>query len=123
MKRPTSSANTYNSYQHGYQPPVFYAADQTKTLEDTTKTFYQADETAGHVLNSLQAQRQQISHAHTNANGMRETTDAAKRELEELRRKYREKKQRLYMWIAGLAFVDMMLFFRILQCHGNFYCF
>lgn len=121
MKRPTSG--NYNSYQHGYQPPVFYAADQTKTLEDTTKTFYQADETAGHVLHTLQGQRQQISSAHNNAKSMKDMTDETKRELENLKKKYRERKQKLYVWIGTLAIVDVLLLLRIFQCHGNFYCF
>ena len=140
MKRPSTSnpssgsggsANNYNSYQQGgasatttgYQPPVFYAADQTKTLEDTTKTYYQADETAAHVLNQMTAQRQQILGAHDNVFEMRNTAAQAKRELEELRQKYRQKKLRLYLWIAGLSIVDLLLFIRMVQCHGNFYCF
>lgn len=136
MKRPNTSnppsagsTNKFNSYQQGstsvvsgYQPPIFYASDQTKVLEDTTKTFYQTDETAGHVLNQLTAQRHQILGAHDNVWEMRQTTEKAKRELEDLRQKYRQKKQRLYMWIAVLALTDTLLFFRILQCHGNFFC-
>ena len=127
MKRPTSNPNTgenrYPSYQQGsYQPPVHYAADQTKKLEDTTKTFYQADETAGHVLGHMTAQRHQIEGAHGNVWEMRQATDKAKREIEELHAKYRAKKQRLYVMIAGLSLVDMLLFFRILQCKGNFFC-
>jgi hypothetical protein len=147
MKRPTISQNnsnpssalggmsTFNSYQKGgtqaatpsgnagYQPPVFYASSQTDVLRDTTKTFYQADETAGKVLDQLTMQRQQITGAHDNVWIMRQTTEKAKRELEELRQKYRQKKHRLYMWIAILSIADILLFFRILQCHGNFYCF
>lgn len=126
----SSGTNTFNSYQRGsttvtpgYQPPVFYASDQTNVLEDATKTYYQADETAGHVLNQLTTQRQQIMGAHDNVWQMRQTTEQAKRELEGLRHKYQQKKQRLYMWIAILAITDTLLFFRILQCHGNFYCF
>ena len=74
MKRASNNniAKTYGSYQQGgvggggvtgggsYQPPVHYAKDQTKSLEDTTKTFYQTDETATRVLNQMTAQRQQI---------------------------------------------------------------
>jgi hypothetical protein len=115
MKRPTSSGGggTYNSYQHGsntsnnninnsnsnnYQPPVFYAADQTQTLAETTTTFYQADETAGHVLSTLQAQRQQIGNAHDQAKRMKDATDAAQRELELLHRKYRAKNGCTFGW-------------------------
>lgn len=107
----------------GYQPPVFYASDQTDVLRDTTKTFYQADETAGRVLDQLTLQRQQISGAHDNVWHLRQTAEKAKRELEELRQKYRQKKQRLYMWIAILAATDFLLLIRIIHCHGNFYCF
>ena len=140
MKRPNTSnasaggATNYSSYQQqgppnimatgiGYQPPVFYAADQTKTLEDTTKTYYQAEDTANQVLQQMTAQRQQILGAHGNVNELRITAEKTKRELEALRVKYRQKKQKLYMWIAGLSIVDLLLFIRILQCHGNFYCF
>ena len=142
MKRPNTSssssggaANYYSSYQQqgtagltagagtGYQPPVFYAADQTKTLEDTTKTYYQAEDTANQVLHQMTAQRQQILGAHGNVNELRLTAEKTKRELEDLRIKYRRKKQKLYMWIAGLSIVDLLLFIRMLQCHGNFYCF
>jgi hypothetical protein len=140
MKRPINSnpnsGNRFQSYQKGggfsasgapvgtgYQPPVFYAESQTRTIEDTTKNFYQADETAGNVLNQLTSQRHQILGAHDNVSRMRETTDKAKKEMEELRQKYRQKKQRLYMWIALLGVIDTLLFLRILQCHGNFYCF
>jgi hypothetical protein len=129
-----TGTSNLNSYQHGttasglgsmmsgYQPPIFYAADQTRVLEDTTKAFYQADESANQVLSQLSGQRQQIVGAHDNVYRMRDATDKAKREMEELRSKYRQKKQKLYMWIAGLAFVDILLFLRMLQCHGNFYC-
>jgi hypothetical protein len=133
MKRPTttSSSGLYNSYQHGgntnnasshYQPPVFYAADQTQTLQDTTKTMFQADETAGAVLDGLQRQRQQIIGARDNATTLKEATDAARRELELLRQKYRAKKQKLYIWIVALGILDVLLFVRIVQCRGNFFC-
>lgn len=132
MKRPGSNPSTGNSrpfpsYQSagttpGYQPPVHYAADQTAVLEDTAKTYYQADETAGNVLAKMTAQRQQLTSAADNVWEMRHATDTAKRELQELQQKYRQKKQRLYMMIAGLAITDLLLFFRILQCRGNFFC-
>jgi hypothetical protein len=143
MKRPTSSSGGggsgthYNSYQHGsnpsnnpnnnsnsnnYQPPVFYAADQTKTLAETTTTFYQADETAGHVLSTLQSQRQQIGNAHDQAKRMKDATDAVKNELELLRNKYRAKKQRLYLWMVALGLLDALLLIRLLQCRGSFFC-
>ena len=121
-----SSGNTFNnssSYQHGgYRPPIHYAADQTKVMEDTTQAYYQADETAARVLSQMTAQRQQIEGANNSVWGMREATEKAKREMSELHRKYREKKQRLYITIALLGLTDLLLFLRILQCHGNFYC-
>ena len=125
MKRPSTgsgNASQFNSYQHGYQPPVFYAEHQTQTLEDTTKTYHQAEETSGHVLNQLQIQRNQLLNTHENVDNIKQISEIAKRELEELKRKYREKKQRLYLWIAILSITDALLFFRIIQCHGNFYC-
>jgi chromosome segregation ATPase len=127
MKRTNSnnSGNKYRSYQQGgsqYQPAVHYAADQTTVLEDTTKSYYQADETAAAVLQSMQGQKQQLNSASNNVWDMRQTTEKAKREIESLHKKYREKKQRLYATIALLALTDMLLFFRILQCRGNFFC-
>ena len=84
-----------SSYQQGtYQPPVHYAADQTKTVEDTTKIFHQTDETAGRVMDQMIAQRQQITGAHDKVWHMREKTEQAKRELQDLQYKYRQKKRR-----------------------------
>jgi hypothetical protein len=106
----------------GYQPPVHYASDQTKTLEDATKTLYQTDETAGSVLQKMTAQRQQIGSASDNVWEMRQATEAAKREILMLQQKYRQKKRNLYALIALLSVTDLLLFFRILQCKGNFFC-
>lgn len=115
--------STVPSYQHGgYRPPIHYAADQTKTLEDSTQAYYQADETAARVLNQMTAQRQQIQGANNSVWGMREATEKAKREMTELHKKYREKKQRLYVTIALLGLTDLLLLLRIFQCHGNFFC-
>lgn len=130
MKRPNTSNpssgnNNYSSYQQGanqYQPSVHYAADQTSVLEDTTKAYYQADESAAAVLQSMTSQKQQLNSASNNVWDMRQTTEKAKRELEALHTKYRAKKQRLYVTIALLALTDTLLFFRILQCRGNFFC-
>jgi hypothetical protein len=107
---------------NGYQPPIHYAADQTSTLEETTSAYYAAERTAGEVLGQLTSQRSQLHHANDDVWQLRESTEKAKRELESLRIKYRQKKQKLYMMIALLSTVDMILFFRILQCHGNFFC-
>lgn len=118
----TSGGHRFFSYQQGYQPPVHYAADQTRTMEDTTKTFHEADAQATQVLQHMRGQRQQIQGAHNDVYEMRQATEKAKRELEALQKKYREKKQRLYVMIAILSLVDTLLFFRILQCGGNFFC-
>jgi hypothetical protein len=132
MKRPNTSNpssgngnNNYRSYQQGgnqYQPSVHYAEDQTAVLEDSTKAYYQADETAAAVLQSMTEQKQQIHGASSNVWDMRQATEKAKRELQQLHTKYRIKKQRLYVTIALLGLTDMLLFFRILQCRGNFFC-
>jgi len=106
----------------GYQPPIHYASDQTKTLEDSTKVYYQADETAGNVLQKMTAQRQQLEGAHDNVWEMRQATEAAKRELKALQQKYRQKKQRLYIVISLLSITDLLLFLRLLQCRGSFFC-
>jgi hypothetical protein len=106
----------------GYQPPVHYASDQTKTLEDAAKTFYEADETAGNVLQKMTAQRHQIHSASDNVWEMRGATESAKREIQALQQKYREKKRRLYVMIAVLSVTDLLLFFRLLQCRGGFFC-
>jgi hypothetical protein len=118
-----SSTNTATTNSFGYQPPsILYANDQTSILEDTSKTYYQVDEVAGRVLNQLTLQRQQILHAGEDVYQMQHTADMAKNALETLRTKYRHKKQRLYMWIAILSVADILLFLRMIQCHGNFYC-
>lgn len=124
MSNPNSADMKVRSYQQGgtYQPPVHYAADQTATLEDTTAAYYQADETAQAVLQNMMAQKGQLHSAHDNVWEMRQATEKAKRELQDLHAKYRRKKQRLYAMIAALALTDFLLFFRILQCHGNFFC-
>jgi hypothetical protein len=106
----------------GYQPPVHYAASQTKVLEDSTKAYYQADETASNVLQKMTEQRQQIGGANNNVWAMRKATEQAKQELIELNKKYRLKKQRLYITIAMLGMADFLLFVRLLQCHGSFFC-
>jgi len=105
-----------------YRPPVHYAADQTQQLEGTTRAYYQADETARNVLQKMSEQRRQLEGAHQDADEMRHLTEAAKRELKELRAKYRKKKQQLFVTIGVLAMTDLFLLFRILQCGGNFFC-
>jgi hypothetical protein len=90
-------------------------------MEDTTQAYYQADETAARVLHQMTAQRQQIEGANNSVWEMRQATEKAKREIAELHKKYRLKKQRLYVTIALLGTADLLLFIRLLQCHGNFF--
>lgn len=127
MKRPNSSnPNSLNklptSYQQGYRPAVHYAADQTRQMEDTTQAYYQADETAARILGTMQGQRTQITNAHEDVRVMKDTTDQAKRELMELQKKYKARKQKLYVTIGILGVTDLLLLLRIFQCRGNFYC-
>jgi hypothetical protein len=112
----------YHPHPHPYQPPVHYAADQTATLQDTTKTYYQAEATANAVLQQMSTQRQGLQNSHANVWEMRQATEQAKRELQTLQHKYRAKKQRLYALIAVLSVTDLFLLMRILQCGGNFFC-
>ncbi|CAB9509608.1 expressed unknown protein [Seminavis robusta] len=115
--------NRFQSYQHGtYQPPQTYAEQQTDVLVDTAKTQYQAEGTANAVLTQMTQQRQQLTEAHDDVWHMREATDSAKRELQELNNKYRAKKLRLYIMIGSLGLADLMLFLRIVQCRGGFFC-
>ena len=115
--------NRFQSYQHGtYQPPPTFAEHQTDVLVDTMKTQYAAEGTANAVLTQLTEQRHQLSGAHENVWQMRTATDNAKRELQELHNKYQSKKLRLYATIAALGLVDLLLFFRIAQCRGSFFC-
>ena len=115
--------NRFQSYQQGtYQPPGTYADKQTEVLTDTVKTQYQAEGTANAVLTRMTEQRHQLTEAHDNVWQMRHATDKAKRELQELNSKYRAKKFRLYVIIAALGLTDLVLFLRIVQCRGGFFC-
>jgi hypothetical protein len=114
----SNNSSHYSSYQQG----TYYAAEQTKTLEDSQKAFHEADQTAAAVLQQMTNQRGQLKDAHENVWDMRIATEQAKRELQELQVKYRQKKHRLYMMIGILAFTDFILFLRLVHCHGNFYC-
>lgn len=116
--------NRFNSYQQGgtaYVPPT-YADQQTSILEDTVKTHYQAEGTAANVLTQMHTQRHQLKSAHDDVWDMRKAAEEARRELESLIAKNRKKKMRLYAIIAALAMTDLLLFFRIAQCRGGFFC-
>ncbi|KAL3783963.1 hypothetical protein HJC23_013343 [Cyclotella cryptica] len=132
QRRNNTSGNSNGSYQRGgdggyqYQPPqltgVKYAEQQTEVLEDTTRTHVQAETTANTVLATLHAQRQQLQNANEDTWAMRTNVALAQREIKELQQKAWLKKRRLYGIIGLLAFVDLMLFVRIVQCGGSFFC-
>ena len=86
------------------------------------RTHVQAETTANNVLATMHAQRQQLQNANDDTWAMRTNVANAQRELKELEQKAWLKKRRLYTIIAMLAFVDLMLFVRIVQCGGSFFC-
>ena len=126
-----------NSYQQGptdmssYQAPRYpddnttnatYAQKQTTIVEDSVKTQYQAEGAANTVLSQLQLQRGQLQGAHDNTNDLKLTTEQAKRELADLEKKRWSKKRKLQGIIATLATLDFLLFLRLIQCGGSFFC-
>ncbi|EED92918.1 predicted protein [Thalassiosira pseudonana CCMP1335] len=130
QRRNGGSGNSSGSYQRGdggynYQPPQLtgtYADQQTNVMEDTMRTHVQAETTANTVLATLHAQRQQLQNANDDTWQMRTNVAIAQRELKELQQKAWAKKRRLYGIIGMLSFVDLVLFFRIVQCGGSFFC-
>jgi prophage DNA circulation protein len=110
---------------HNYKPPQVtgnYAKQQTQVVEDTMRTQIQAETTANNVLASMVGQKQQLQNANDDMWAMRTNVANAQRELKELQQKAFMKKQRLYMIIGLLSTVDVILFFRIVQCGGSFFC-
>lgn len=91
-------------------------------LSETVKTQYQAENTANAVLQQMNAQRQQLQGANDDVWDMRQATEETKRELRDLQDKYRARKNKLYVYIFILGFVDLLLFLRILRCRGSFFC-
>uniref|UniRef100_A0A7S1GJ28 Uncharacterized protein n=1 Tax=Cyclophora tenuis TaxID=216820 RepID=A0A7S1GJ28_CYCTE len=120
------SKSRYQSYQQGggsYVPPgATYAEQQTSVLQDTVKTQYSTDAAAANVLNQMHTQRQQLQGARDDVWAMREATANAKRELADLAARNRQRRLKLYGVIAGLSALDFILFIRIVQCHGSFFC-
>jgi len=113
------------SYQAGYQPPKVngtYAEQQTGIMEDTMRTHYETEGVAQTVLSQMTTQRHQLQGAHDNVHEMREATEKAKRELMDLQVKMRAKKRRLQFIIGALGLVDFLLFIRLIQCGGSFFC-
>ena len=82
----------------------------------------QAETTANTVLATLHGQRQQLQNANDDTWQMRTNVALAQRELKDLQHKAWLKKRRLYGVIGVLGFVDLMLFVRIVQCGGSFFC-
>lgn len=99
-----------------------YAEQQTATVEDTMKAHYEAEGTAAAVMSQLNTQRHQLQRAHDDVGDTRMKGEQAKRELDELINKVRRKKRRLQVIIAMLATADLLLFLRIAQCGGSFFC-
>lgn len=110
-----------------YQPPkqqtgLAYAEQQTHIMEDTMRKQYETEGIAQTVLSQMTTQRQQLQGAHDNVWEMREATEKAKRELMDLQVKWRAKKRRLQMIIVVLGMIDFLLFIRLVQCGGSFFC-
>lgn len=126
--------NRFSSYQQGsssYTPPsggmgggggMAYADSQTNVLQNASRAHWEAENRANAVLSTLHGQRQQLQGAGDDVWQLRQATEQTRRELESLRDKYRAKKRRLYGIIAIMAGIDLLLFARIIQCHGSFFC-
>ena len=116
-----TSINNYN-----YQPPQLvgntYIEQQTNMIEDIARTNIEVETNANNILSTLYGQRNQIQNANDNTWQMRANVVNAQRELKELQHKAFMKKQKLYMIIAILSLVDIVLFCRIVQCGGSFFC-
>ena len=113
------------SYQSNYQAPQLtggYTEQQTQIMEDAMRTHVTAETTANNVLAKLHAQRHQLQNANDDTWEMRQNVATAQRELKELQQKAWAKKRRLYGIIGLLAAIDLLLFFRIVQCGGSFFC-
>ena len=70
----------------------------------------------------MQGQRQQLNGAHNNVWEMRQAAEKAKRDLTSMVHQARKKKLKLQIIAAGLAFIDFVLFLRLLGCGGSFFC-
>lgn len=126
------SGNSSGSYQrggddgnYGYKPPQVtgnYAEQQTQVVEDAARTHVEAETTANTVLAALEGQRHQLQNANDDTWAMRMNVANAQRELKELQTKAWQKRKRLYVIIGMLSSVDLLLFLRIVQCGGSFFC-
>ncbi|KAL7441576.1 hypothetical protein ACHAXH_010009 [Discostella pseudostelligera] len=126
-RSPGIGGGSGDSYQNdvGYRPPQLgqtYAEQQSHILDDTMRTHVHAESTANTLLATLHSQRQQLQNANEDTRQMRSNVAEASRELKELQRKVMARKRKLYIMIGMLALVDTMLFLRIVQCGGSFFC-
>lgn len=123
-KRTDGLSNRY-SYQHSYAPPAVsgsFAQQQTQIIEDTMKTHYETEATSAAVLSQMRQQRQQLQGAQSNAWEMREAAEKAKRDLTSMAARQRRKKLKLQIIAGALALIDLILFLRLIQCGGSFFC-
>ena len=134
-RKSPNSGNSSGSYQrggavdggnnYGYNPPQVtgtYAQQQTQVVEDAVRTQVAAEGKANDVMDALGRQRHQLQNANDHTWEMRMNVANAQRELKELQDKAWKKKRRLYMIIGMLAATDLILFLRIVQCGGSFFC-
>lgn len=123
-KRTDGLSNRY-SYQHSYAPPAVsgsFAQQQTQIIEDTMKTHYETEATSAAVLSQMRQQRQQLQGAQSNVWEMREAAEKAKRDLTSMAARQRKKKLKLQIIAGALALIDLILFLRLIQCGGSFFC-
>lgn len=108
----------------GYNPPsnVSYAQQQTAVMEDTMRTHYETEATSAAVLAQMRTQRGQLQGAHDNVWEMRQAAEKAREDISIMAKKVRRKKMRLQMVAAFLAVLDFILFVRLIQCGGSFFC-
>jgi|EP01083_Nonionella_stella_P014356 hypothetical protein len=122
----SSSPTSYqNSTSPSYRPPKVsgsYAQQQTQVMEDTMRTHYETEATSAAVLSQLRTQRGQLDGANKNVWEMRQAAERAKKDITSMAKKVRKKKMRLQMIAIVLAVVDFVLFVRLVQCGGSFYC-
>lgn len=60
--------------------------------------------------------------AHDNVWEMRQAAEKAKQDITIMAKKVRRKKRRLQAVAILLAFVDFILFIRLIECGGSFFC-
>jgi hypothetical protein len=108
--------NGPSSYQAGggnaeYTPPMVsrtYADQQTHVMEDTMKTLYEVENTAGNVQGQLYTQRQQLEGTSRTVNEMRDATERSRREIAELTAK-RDKKRYQLLTVVGMYIISIDL--------------